>query len=69
MIGVDKAFCFILCVGSVASEEARKWSGAKKNIGEGSKPSVAWRGTKKAREPLNFLCIMILLVRSLTVDK
>ena len=46
MTGVDKAFCFILWVGSVASEEARKWSGAKKNIGEGSKPSVAWRGTK-----------------------
>ena len=46
LTGVDKAFCFILCVGSVASEEARKWSGAKKKIGERSKPSVAWRRTK-----------------------
>ena len=35
----------------------------------GKQAERSLEGNIKAREPLNFLCIMILLVRSLTVDK
>ena len=53
---------------SANSEHAPLLNGEKKIIGERSRPSVAW-GRKKAREPLDFVYIMIWLDRSLTFDK
>ena len=51
----------------IACEQAPKMSGAKKKISKRSEPSMEW-GRKKAREPVEFV-LMLLMVRSLTVDK